>query len=235
MNDIELEKLSVVVCSNVFKNGALISHVTLDDDHEFQFLCDNNHEDGDEEPINVHLGCLLEKDPTILEPINKLCCLESAERISTDSPWNFYSEMQQKIAKNIKEYGVHVMTISPGENEDEPPLQYSIGLMEKYNHPEIITTGLPSDNGYAIINYCKDRIKSGEIIATDVLDDNVLKKHSCIFKNVTKKQVGYNFGYAVEYYGHSNFPAIQLIWPDVEGKFPWEDCYNSDFQDVFYK
>jgi hypothetical protein len=35
------------------------------------------------------------------------------------------------------------------------------------------------------------------------------------------------FNMARAYYGHADFPAIQMIWPDPEGRVPGDSGYDS--------
>ena len=38
------------------------------------------------------------------------------------------------------------------------------------------------------------------------------------------------FGYGIWYKRSADFPALQLIWPDKQGKFTWDEDFNPDWK-----
>ena len=44
----------------------------------------------------------------------------------------------------------------------------------------------------------------------------------CHFRAVHPANYPSFLGYAGWYYGGGGFPALQCVWPDPEGLFPWE-------------
>ena len=70
------------------------------------------------------------------------------------------SELLNKTKLNIEKFGLQVMKVS--STKYFPSFAYSIGLWEKYKHPEIICFGLSSDLGHTIINDVAEIIKRGK-------------------------------------------------------------------------
>ena len=67
---------------------------------------------------------------------------------------------------------------------------FTIGLKEKYNHPEIqIVLNLKKEIIELIINKCLDKIKKGIHFLTDIIYDDILpKNYKIIFKEVSKNK-----------------------------------------------
>ncbi|MBS7565641.1 DUF4262 domain-containing protein [Mucilaginibacter sp. Bleaf8] len=136
-------------------------------------------------------------------------------------------ELQETTRLNIEKYGLQVIMVS--STGYLPSFAYSIGLWQNYNHPEIICFGLSNDLGHAIINDVAAIIKQGERIDTGKEYDDIFNASRAAFLPVAPAGVGDYFNAAINYYGHHDFPALQLVWTDRNDRFPWEE----DFEEVF--
>lgn len=138
-------------------------------------------------------------------------------------------EERKTILKNIEEFGCHLILIEA--DNYLPGFVYSIGLFQKFNHPEIICFGLKKDVMAAIINHACDLIKNGEILVPNKLYSGFLQGYSIQFVELAKEFYQNYLGYAGWFYNRSfDFPALQLVWPDKQQKFPWEEDFNSDWK-----
>lgn len=135
---------------------------------------------------------------------------------------------KEKIVSDIKNYGCHLICIE--SDGYLPSFVYSIGLFEKFNHPEIIVFGLDIDLMGLLINNIKDEIKKGHVFKTGELYADHIDGFKIQFLEVA--QVNYNdyFGYAGWYYDSFNFPVLEFIWPDKENKWPWEENFNDNWK-----
>ncbi len=133
-------------------------------------------------------------------------------------------EAKQAIIDNIEKYGCHLSLIEA--DNYLPAFVYSIGLFKSYKHPEIICFGLKTDVMGSIINNVKDSIKEGEIFEPYKLYTRFLQDYDIQFIPVDKKFYPNYLGYAGWFYGDFDFPVLQLIWPDKEHKFPWDEGFN---------
>ena len=132
------------------------------------------------------------------------------------------------IHSTIQTYGLQIRSIDA--TDYSPSFSYSIGLFERYQHPEIICFGLSPQISNTIINHIAQVIQSGEVITLDAYYFDVFfENRHCQFLPVNPLNIADYFGIAQCYYQDQVFPAIQLIWTDRHDKFPWED----DFEDVF--
>src|SRR6185503_14718031 len=43
------------------------------------------------------------------------------------------------------------------------------------------------------------------------------------FRRVPEYQYGAYLGWGMRFYAHDSFPVLQMIYPDREGRWPWQD------------
>lgn len=145
------------------------------------------------------------------------------------------NEAEDSIIKNIEQHGWHVSLFH--SNDYLPTFAYTIGLYENYQHPEIISFGLNTDLLGSILNEAGFSVKHGNPIQTQTLYEGYLEGYSVQFVEVLKENYHEYFGFGYWYYKNTyDFPALQLVWPDKQHKFPWEEGFNKDwlrFQKLF--
>lgn len=134
---------------------------------------------------------------------------------------------EEKTRSDIEKYGLTVIMLEA--TDYLPSFAYSIGLWEKYKHPEIISFGLTVKTLHAIINDVADLIKDGQIIETGKNYPNIFNNGRAEFLSVDKRNLSDYFGYAIDFYNSREFPALQLVWTDRKDKFPWETDFEEEF------
>ena len=112
-----------------------------------------------------------------------------------------------------------------------PGFVYSIGLYEKFGHPEIICFGLSSNLMGTLINDVCAWVKKGNNIETYIPYPDFLEDSDVQFLPVHKEFYSDYLGYGIRYYDISvDFPAIQMVWTDTENNFPWDEKFDPDFK-----
>jgi hypothetical protein len=135
---------------------------------------------------------------------------------------------EETTNSNIEKFGLSIIVIEA--TDYLPSFAYSIGLWKKYKHPEIISFGFTVKTLHEIINNAADIIKTGgKIEVAKGYDNNIFEKGIAQFVTVDPLNIGDYFGYAIDFYGTADFPAIQLVWQDRQGKFPWENGFEEEF------
>ena len=134
----------------------------------------------------------------------------------------------KKNRRHIEKYGWSVIMIEA--TDYLPSFAYSIGLWEKFNHPEIISFGLSLKTLHAIINDAGRLVKSGLIIETRRDYDDFFENGKSQFISIIPNYVTNYFGYAIDFYNTRDFPALQLTWTDRTNKFPWEPDFEEEFK-----
>lgn len=130
----------------------------------------------------------------------------------------------EDFAEDVRAYGWSIASIS----DQEPPFQYTIGLMETLHHPEFIVFGLDSGNGNALFAGLVRDIRAGHSFAepgvyTVNLGGN---EHRVGFRRVHTTQHALYLGFAMGFLTNigriGELEAMQAFWPDHDGKFPFD-------------
>jgi hypothetical protein len=132
-----------------------------------------------------------------------------------------------RLAKTIEAHGWAVVKIDP--DAQEPGYAYSVGLYKTFDHPEIIVFGLDLDVLHRIVNAIGEEVKAGQRFEVTDADERVLDGYRCAFRQVAPAAEPAYMGILIGYYGHE-VPALHCIWPDREGRFPWQAGTSSDFR-----
>lgn len=126
------------------------------------------------------------------------------------------AEIAQAVRDEIAEHGWAVLA-----HEGEPAVAYTVGLHETFDHPEILTIGLPVETAHALLDECAADVEDGRKFAADTRETGVLEDHEVAFVSVgdttARREVCEG---AALYYGARLFDVVQLLWPDKAGRFP---------------
>lgn len=206
----------VTACSWVRK-GSSILHVARDGENGWQFLCGEAHGPETDDPATqVPLGEILRLDPSLAD-LADLAPHEAALRHSRKHPWVRHDGYEDLIFESIEEHGWHVVLVP--DDEQGPGFAYSIG-----QEPEILVFGLEPDVMHALLNACGEAAE----IQPDVPLPGFLPGFPVVFKAVDKSRYPEYLGYAMWYHDGPEFSALQCIWPDDAGRFPWDAGFQKD-------
>ena len=127
---------------------------------------------------------------------------------------------------DIEAYGCHILHVL--EEGDDPPFSYSVGIEHNFKAPELIVIGLKRELSQFIINeYCR-RVRSGEVFKPGERSSGFIEGFECQFGGVHIAHYPEHFGWDIWFYDDWNFRVMQLIYPTVQGIWPW-DTYASDW------
>jgi Domain of unknown function (DUF4262) len=133
--------------------------------------------------------------------------------------------VDRKIIHDVNTHGWHVMKIMP--KADDPGWAFTIGLFRTFSQPEIVIFGLESGAMHAILNSVGELMRGGTVLSDGSETTEVLERYRCMFRNVDRFWYRYALGYATWFYGGSEFPVLQLLWPDKLQRYPWESAFET--------
>lgn len=133
-------------------------------------------------------------------------------------------EMKKKIAA----HGFAIMNIFGKENE--PCFSYTVGLSKTYNHPELICFGLPFQTMNILFHTIvseliekKEQLKP--LIPYDDFSNMPMEFVRVESYNIEKYMCGVR-----DYYADAHtIEAMQMLWPDPQGCFPYEKGYDKHY------
>jgi hypothetical protein len=83
-----------------------------------------------------------------------------------------------------------------------------------------------------VANKYNEFLKEGRVFELDVVYDDFQEFLSVdvVFKKVLKSKYDDYFGMAINFYGDDNFEVWQMVLPDKNGLFPWDDGCGEFFK-----
>lgn len=129
----------------------------------------------------------------------------------------------ERVSKNIDEHKWHTTVIMPDEQDEFPTFwSYTTGLVE-LNHPEFVVFGLPPDSAHSLFGLLVNRIVTTgrEFEDGEEIDD--VANLPLRFRSAPSDDAHYPLAVGQRLYNRSEFPVLQLVLPDKNGVWPWED------------
>jgi hypothetical protein len=134
-------------------------------------------------------------------------------------------EADEAIVRNVRKHGCHIVSIWDGK----PQYAFSVGLFLNYGHAEMVIFGLQASDAASIINGVRDRAAAGRSYAAGDNCDDILTDRQVAFAEVPLRAYDTYLGTAIWFYGKCRrpFPCLQMVWPDREGRFPWQSGHDA--------
>lgn len=132
------------------------------------------------------------------------------------------AEVKRKI-----EASVWQVLMIPGEG-GATGFAYTVGLWKLYQHPEILVFS-PSGDPSGVVGCLQAiaaRIQRDEKFEAGQSYPNLFGTFAGAFRAIQPAWYAAHLGVAGEVYGGWSFPALQLLWPDEEGRFPGESLFS---------
>ena len=134
----------------------------------------------------------------------------------------------QKILDDVDRDGWHVLNVL--DRSTSPGWAFSIGFYRTFGHPEVVVFGLNNELNQSVINSIGEDLRSGKTYPIDAPYPELIEGFDCILKHVNTLWYPDFLGYADWFYKGTDYPALQCIWPDKNGRYPWEDSFNPDWK-----
>ena len=135
----------------------------------------------------------------------------------------------KKVYTNINNNGYHTTAVL--EEIDFTPFAYSTGIFKNFKIPELFISGLgPNLSGELIENYVS-KFKFSQVPLNWRIQ-NLCDRFDVYFITLNNSDIADYVLTSVKFYANCNYEYLQLIFPDLNGKFPNELGYNYD-QKIF--
>lgn len=138
------------------------------------------------------------------------------------------NDYERSIVANVEGYGWHCTSVRPSKGDDSPPYTYTVGLHHSYGQPEFIVFGLSSDVAHDILSLLASAAQAGEMYPLDTPCGEIIDGFECAFVAVPRSLYREYVYSALWFYANEDFPLYQLVWPDADGRYPWNQGYRHD-------
>ena len=121
------------------------------------------------------------------------------------------------------------MGVSPNVTDPSgtPPFAYTAGLERTWGHPELLVVGIPWPAAGQVLRGAVERVRDGESFEPGPRYGGLVAAGDAVFVPVSHAHRIFTMTYAMWlYHGRDDFRALQLVWPDRAGRYPWDEDYD---------
>jgi len=142
------------------------------------------------------------------------------------------SEYDKALVADVTRVGWHHIHVQ--SEGGEPAFAYSLGFYANFDQPEVIVFGLPPPPRIAqqLLNIAAIRV-AGEKKPYELRKpyEDIAQGMRIAFIPVARKHYPTYLGYGRWFYQSvkAEFPVIQMVWPDKQGRLPWESGYDTSY------
>jgi hypothetical protein len=138
-------------------------------------------------------------------------------------------EEDLRVRSDIARYGWHVALVPPDRPEDPRSIGwgFTIGLTERFGHPEIALFGMEQRATHQILNRSAVAVRKGWRLEPGDAYAGLLEGYECAVRSIERRWHAIFFGNAQWYYRGDAFSMLQLFWPDEARRFPWQEGFAT--------
>jgi hypothetical protein len=137
------------------------------------------------------------------------------------------SEVDRRTIEHIEEFGCSVVNVTGTDHG--LGWAYTIGVFDTCRKPELITVGLLPDTAHFALNEAAKLLRTG-VDLTRGRQPGLVGEVDCQFRPVSPAWVRHLMGRAEWYYGGNDFPVLQMIYPDLQNRFPEDEGFDNTFE-----
>jgi len=139
------------------------------------------------------------------------------------------ADIDARVREHIARFGWHLVLIPP--EHGAPGWVHTIGLEERFAHPELIVFGNDLSILAPLLNSLGERVRGGSPLVAGAEAHGILQGFSIALRAVSSKWIEPFLGNAAWHYRRESVPALQCFWPDPTGKFPWQPGFDASWRD----
>ena len=134
-----------------------------------------------------------------------------------------------KMLADIRGHGWHVVGIP--DDDVGPGFSFTVGVYLRTLQPEILMMGVPIEPAHRVLNAIAEYLMAGGTIVPEQRYPDFVDGRLVLFRQIHQSQFREYLGCAIWFYRPlgAPFPALQCIWPDLQGRFPHEAEFDARF------
>ena len=140
------------------------------------------------------------------------------------NPEQLDSHERNFVAK-VREHGWFATHVA-GDKEG-PRFAYTTGFGLKLGFPELVVLGLPRNIAHDSFWHIYRQLEAGKRFGIGTREDDIFENLPAVLLPVSVQHYREHLGWSRWFYGNDEFECLQLIVPDADGRFPWEDACES--------
>lgn len=144
-----------------------------------------------------------------------------------DAPADALDDDEKSFVAKIREHGW--LNTSVTSDEEGPGFSYTSGLWVNARQPEVIMFSMKREIAHDVFWDLFRDAQAGRGLKQGVRTDQVFANLPAYVFPVAEKYYREYLGWNRWLYAGDNFPCLQIVWPDRDGVFPWQDGFDPTF------
>jgi Domain of unknown function (DUF4262) len=136
------------------------------------------------------------------------------------------SAEDESTISHVETFGCSIIHIE--KSSAGPGWSFTLGVYDTAGKPEIIAVGLKKETVHHLLNEAAKLLRAG-VDLTQGRHRELIGDVDCEFRPVDPKWPKHLMDWANWYYGTSDYPVLQAIYPDLQNRFPEENGFDSRF------
>jgi hypothetical protein len=137
------------------------------------------------------------------------------------------SREDERTISHIEEFGCSIVNVK--RTNHGLGWSYTLGVFDTCGQPEIITIGLLPDTAQFALNETARLLRTGADL-TKGRHTGLVGEVDCELRPVDQKWVEHLMGWALWYYDGDEFPVVQIVYPDLQNRFPEDEGFDRSFE-----
>lgn len=135
-----------------------------------------------------------------------------------------------RLMADVAQWGWHVVQIAASHSA--AAYAFSVGLFRTFDHPEVAVFGLAPDALRSALLRVGERVRGGDRFEPGDVAEGIVEGRTVAFRRIVPRHYAPFLGHAVWYHGGARFPALQGVWADGAGHFPWDRWFPRELRGV---
>jgi hypothetical protein len=112
--------------------------------------------------------------------------------------------------------------VAATDDAGDPTHAHTVGLCETHAHPELLIVGLPGELCLEFLRHAAALVVAGRQLSHGELAEGLFPSAPAAIRRVGEQHFDDYLTSAVEHYGTAEFAALQIVFPDRAGLYPWD-------------
>jgi hypothetical protein len=142
-----------------------------------------------------------------------------------DDPTDSLKDYEKELIARVGEHGWQTTSVLGGE---APAFSYTTGFWVTLGSPELLVFDFPPQLAHDVFGQVMRERRSGRELPMGEPLSGILGGESVYLFPVKPSAAAEYLRSSHWFYKWSEFPTVQLVWCDREGRFPWQDGFDGE-------
>lgn len=135
------------------------------------------------------------------------------------------SAYEGKLIERVRKYGWQTTSVGTDDSGD-PAFSYTTGFWLTVDQPEVIVFDFPPQLSHDVFGQMMRLARSGQRFPMAKPIEGILINEA-VYLFPLKREAAVEYLRSSQwFYKKTDFPAVQLVWTDPAGRFPWDSDFD---------